>query len=130
MPEEYESQDFPEMETSEEEISAEYAEEYAIPDELQEQTNLESIESSSDAQDVFSVPPEYPPKEISRIVSQDSSGTLFLPGDDPIRKPVIAEPLDPHLVYTRRVPKRLRHLTCERRGPEYHRPTGFYRPGN
>ena len=61
--------------------------------------------------------------------SPDSDEVLFFPGDDPLRHPVIHELLDPPLVYTRYVSKRLRHLTCERRGPEYVKPSGLYRPG-
>ena len=143
MPEEYENQDFPEMEPSGDEMgdlpeeawedvpNDEVADlqrgEIDVPDELQEQVDPELVESYSDAQDAIA--PEYPPREAPKAMSQDSGGTLFSPDDDPIQQPLISNPLDPRLVYTRPVPRRLRHLTCERRGAEYNRPSGLYRPG-
>jgi hypothetical protein len=99
-----------------------------IFDEVREQADSGLIESYSDAQEVFSEQ-EYPPRAVPTVMTQDSGGVLFLPDDDPIRQPVISEPLDPRLVYTRSVPRRLRHLTCERRGSEYQKPSGLYRPG-
>lgn len=138
MTEEHVDPDFPEMESqpeesleSEENQGSEVLEEgfygeAPIPDELREQVDLELIESSPDG---FLVS-EYPPRESPTVMNQDSGGVLFLPGDDPIQQPLISEPLDPRLVYTRSVSKRLRHLTCERRGSEYQRPVGLYRPGS
>jgi hypothetical protein len=137
MTEEYVDPEFPEMESQPEEISEfeenpesevwgeEFYEESPLLDEFKEQMDL--IESSPGEQDVLSEQ-EYPSQAVSTVMSQDSGGVLFLPDDDPIQHPVISEPLDPRLVYTRSVPKRLRHLTCERRGSEYSRPTGIYRP--
>jgi hypothetical protein len=140
MKDEYVDPEFPEMEVQPEEFSEsegnpepkvwdeEFYGEIPVPDEFQEQMDSEWVESPSDAQDVVSVP-EYSPKEVSQTLSQDSGGSLFLPDDDPIQQPPINEPLDPQLVYTRFVPRRLRHLVSERRQPEYHRPAGLYRPG-
>jgi hypothetical protein len=140
MPEEYVDPEFPEMGSQPEEIpesegnpepevfGEEFYEETPLPDEFQEQVGMELVESSPDVQEGF-LAFEYPPREAPTVMNQDSGGVLFLPDDDPIRQPVISEPLDPRLVYTRSVPKRLRHLTCERRGAEYHRPAGLYRPG-
>lgn len=140
MPDEYVDPEFPEMESQPEEIpefdgnleieesDEVFYEEIPIPAELGEQLDLELIESYPDEQDVFSEP-EYPPREATKTMNQDSVGVLFLPEDDPIQQPVVPEPLDPRLVYTRSVPRRLRHLTCERRGAEYHKPAGLYRPG-
>jgi hypothetical protein len=103
---------------------------------------LELMESSPD-QLIFSEFPEYPP-DVLPPLNQDSGGTLFLPEDDPIQQsggtlflpesdpiqqPPMA-PLDSDVVYTRSVSKRLLHLVLERRGAEYHKPVGLYRPGH
>jgi len=143
---EYVDPEFPEMENQSEEIpefeehlepevlDEGFYEEAPIPDELREQVDLELIESSPDVEEVSTVKEafaalEYPPRENPTVMSPDSGGVLFLSNDDPLQQPLISNPLDPRLVYTRAVSKRLRHLTCERRGAEYNRPSGLYRPG-
>jgi hypothetical protein len=140
MSDEYVEPEFPEMENPpadwendsneigevfEDEVVDPQGGEVEVSAEIREQVDLELIESSP-ISPVFS---EYPPREAPRALSEDSGGTLFLPDDDPIQQPLIANPLDPRLVYTRSVSRRLRHLTCERRGAEYTRPSGLYRPG-
>lgn len=132
---EYIDPEFPEMESQPEEIpEPEWdPESEALDEEFYEETptsdgfegELERMES--EMQEVSSAL-EYPPRESPTVISEDSGGVLFLPDDDPIQQPLISEPLDPRLVYTRPVSKRLRHLTCERRGSEYSRPAGVYRP--
>jgi|SRR6516165_2954822 hypothetical protein len=126
---EYLDPEFPEMEDLPEEpnepegnpepevFDEEFYEEQDIPDELREQECLELVD-------------EYQPREDPQILNEDSEGALFLPDEDPIQQPLITEPLNPHVVYTKFVSKRLRHLTCERRMAEYNRPSGLYRPGN
>jgi hypothetical protein len=141
--EEYVDPEFPEMEYPPEEFyepegnpepealdgGEEFSGEIPIPDELREQADLELIEFSPDASESFPVP-ESPLRGTPTVLSPDSGGALFLPEDDPIQQPSIAAPLDPYPVYTRAVPRRLRHLTCEQKGSEYHKPAGLYRPGN
>lgn len=146
MPDEYADSEFPEMEdlpaeweeipdesmeAFEDEVVDPQGGEDEVPGEFEEQADLgELIEASPDAQDVSPVLPEYSPEEAPEALSEDSGGALFSPGDDPLRQPLIPSQLDPRLVYRRAVPKRLRHLTCERKGPEYNRPSGLYRPGS
>jgi len=96
---------------------------FSPPEEPQEQVQADTQEHP-----VFSAP-ESPPQEVPQTLSQDSGGVLFEPDDDPLTHPPIVEPLAPQQVYTRFVSKRLRHLVCERRGAEYHKPAGLYRPG-
>jgi hypothetical protein len=134
MTEEYADPEFPEMESQPEEfyesegnpepevLEEEFSGEMTIPDELREQVDMELLRSSPEViYDNFPVS-GYPPQEASTNRVPDAGGTLFLPEDDPLQHPLAPVPLDSPPVYTRPVPRRLRHLVCERRGPEYNRP--------
>jgi hypothetical protein len=110
-------------EVFEDEVIAPQEGEMEVQDELHGQDNLDSVELPSDETGFSSASLNYPPREAPKTLNEDSGGTLFAPEDDPLRQPLIANSLDPRLVYTGPVPRRLRHLVCERRGPEYSRPS-------
>jgi hypothetical protein len=134
MIEEYLDPEFPDMEAYPEEapepegnpepevLEEEFSGEMTIPDELREEVDMELLESSPEViYDNFPVS-GYQPQEAATNMVQESGGTLFSPEDDPFQHPLTTDTLDPPPVYTRPVPTRLRHLVCERRGPEYHKP--------